>query len=47
MKLQKLFLEAQNKWNNGYSQSRLVDFVYTNSNNDKQASVILNKILTR
>ncbi len=45
MTFQKLFAEAQVKYYNGYSQSRLVDFVFTNSNNDKQATIILNKIL--
>ena len=45
MTFQKLFLEAQVKFINGYSQSRLVDFVFTNANNDTQANKILNKIL--
>jgi hypothetical protein len=45
MTFQKLFLEAQAKFNNGYSESRLVDFVFTNSNNDTQANKILNEIL--
>ncbi len=45
MTLQKLFLEAETKWINGYSQSRLVDFVFENANNDTQATKILNRIL--
>lgn len=45
MTLQKLFQEAQNRYFNGYSESRLVDFVYQNANNDTQAEKILNKIL--
>ena len=44
MSLQKLFQEAQNRYYNGYSESRLVDFVYQNANNDTQAEIILNKI---
>jgi len=45
MTFQELFLEAETKWINGYSQSRLVDFVFENSNNDTQATKILNRIL--
>tara|TARA_Y100001938_G_scaffold131977_1_gene189693 strand:- start:116 stop:256 length:141 start_codon:yes stop_codon:yes gene_type:complete len=45
MTLQQLFEEAQNRYFNGYSESRLVDFVYQNANNDTQAEKILNKIL--
>ena len=45
MSLQQLFQEAQNRYLNGYSQSRLVDYVYQNANNDTQAEKILNKIL--
>ena len=45
MTLQQLFQEAQTRFNNGYSQSRLVDFVFQNANNDTQAIKILNKIL--
>ena len=45
MTLQQLFQEAQNRYANGYSESRLVDFVYQNANNEKQAIKILNKIL--
>jgi len=45
MTFQELFLEAETKWINGYSQSRLVDFVFENSNNDTQATKILNQIL--
>ena len=33
------------KYINGYSQSRIVDFVYENANNDTQAEKILNIIL--
>ena len=45
MQLQQLFQEAQTRFNNGYSQSRLVDFVFQNANNETQAIKILNKIL--
>ena len=45
MTFQTLFSEAQSRYYNGYSQSRLVDFVFTNANNDKQATIIINKIL--
>jgi len=45
MTLQQLFQEAQTKWINGYSQSRLVDFVFANAKNDTQANKILSKIL--
>jgi hypothetical protein len=45
MKLQQLFQEAQNRFNNGYSESRLVDFVFANAKNEAQANVILRKIL--
>ena len=44
MYLQKLYEEALSKWYNGYSQSRLVDFVFENANNAKQAEIILTKI---
>ena len=47
MKLQQLFEEAKNKYFNGYSESRLVDFVYENSNNDTQAEIILWKIFKK
>ncbi len=46
MKFQQLFLEAESKLFNGYSQSRLVDFVFKNANNDIQAEFILNKLLS-
>ena len=45
MTLQQLFQEAQNRYNNGYSQSRLVDFVFVNAKNLTQANKILSKIL--
>jgi len=45
MTLQQLFQEAKNRYNNGYSQSRLVDYVYQNANNTIQAEKILNKII--
>lgn len=46
MSLQQLFQEAQNKYINGYSQNRLVDFVYLNANNDIQAKKVLDIILS-
>jgi len=45
MTLQELFQEAQTKWINGYSESRLVDFIFSNAKNDTQANKILSKIL--
>tara|TARA_R110002110_G_scaffold128587_4_gene308313 strand:+ start:531 stop:674 length:144 start_codon:yes stop_codon:yes gene_type:complete len=45
MTLQQLFQEAQNRYLNGYSESRIVDYVYKNANNDFQAEKILDKIL--
>ncbi len=39
-----LFLNAQQKYINGYSQSRLVDYVYTNAYSDEEATQILRKI---
>jgi hypothetical protein len=45
MSLQQLFQEAQNRYQNGYSESRLVDYVFQNANNETQATKILNKIL--
>ena len=45
MTLQELFKEAKNRYINGYSQSRLVDYVYQNSNNTIQAKKILNKLI--
>ena len=46
MKLQQLFLEAESKLFNGYSNSRLVEFVFNEANNDIQAEFILNKLLS-
>tara|TARA_R100001510_G_C7448806_1_gene74679 strand:+ start:93 stop:230 length:138 start_codon:yes stop_codon:yes gene_type:complete len=45
MKLQTLLQEANFRYTNGYSQSRIVDFVYENANNETQAEKILNIIL--
>jgi len=45
MTLYQLFQEAQNRYASGYSESRLVDFVYQNAKNENQAIKILNKIL--
>ena len=45
MSLQQLFQEAKNRYQNGYSESRLVDYVFLNANNETQATKILNKIL--
>tara|TARA_R100000329_G_scaffold45148_1_gene42294 strand:+ start:7071 stop:7250 length:180 start_codon:yes stop_codon:yes gene_type:complete len=47
MTLQKLLEEAQNRYHNGYSESRLVDFVFENANNETQAEIILWKILKK
>lgn len=40
-----LFSEAKSKWLNGYSQSRLVDYVFSQTTDDDEATKILNKIL--
>tara|TARA_R110000803_G_scaffold7726_1_gene24882 strand:+ start:292 stop:432 length:141 start_codon:yes stop_codon:yes gene_type:complete len=45
MTLQQLFQEAQNRYFNGYTESRLVDYVFLNANNKTQATKIINKIL--
>jgi hypothetical protein len=45
MNVQTLLQEAEVKYTNGYSQSRIVDFVYENANNETQAEKILNIIL--
>ena len=45
MKLQELHAEAMLKLVFGWSESRIVDFVYQNANNDKQAKKILTKVL--
>ena len=47
MTLQQLFEEAQNRYFNGYSESRLVDYVFLNAKNKTQATKILNKILNK
>tara|TARA_B100000902_G_C27303377_1_gene914067 strand:- start:499 stop:696 length:198 start_codon:yes stop_codon:yes gene_type:complete len=47
MSLQQLFQEAQNRYQNGYSESRLVDYVFLNAKNRTQATKILNKILNK
>ena len=40
-----LFLNAKQKYINGYSQSRLVDYFYRNAHSDEEATQILNDIL--
>ena len=44
MTIQSLLEEAEYKYFSGYSQSRVVDFVYENANNDSQATKILKKL---
>ena len=39
-----LFSEAESLFANGYSRSRLVEFVFNNANNDAQAEYILDEI---
>ena len=45
MEFQTLLEEAKFRYTNGYSQSRIVDYVYENANNETQAEKILNIIL--
>lgn len=45
MNLRKLFLEAEANLNFGWSQSRVVDFVFQNAKNDKEANRILNMLI--
>jgi len=44
--MNELFLSAQQKYIKGYSQTRLVDYVYRNAETDEQATNIIRKILT-
>lgn len=44
MRIQALLEEAEYRFHSGYSQSRIVEFVYENSNNDTQAEKVLNII---
>ena len=44
MTMQSLLEEAEYKYFAGYSQSRVVDFVYENAKNDTQATKILKKL---
>tara|TARA_R110002073_G_scaffold290326_1_gene455275 strand:- start:291 stop:431 length:141 start_codon:yes stop_codon:yes gene_type:complete len=44
MNIQTLFSEAESKLICGWSESRIVDFVFQNANNDSQAEKILNKL---
>jgi len=44
MTMQSLLEEAKYHYFAGYSQSRVVDFVYENAKNDTQATKILRKI---
>ena len=44
MNIQTLFSEAEAKLICGWSESRIVDFVFQNANNDSQAEKILNKL---
>tara|TARA_R110000764_G_scaffold86056_1_gene166687 strand:- start:19229 stop:19375 length:147 start_codon:yes stop_codon:yes gene_type:complete len=45
MTLRKLFLEAEAKLICGWSDSRVVDFVLQNANNDIEANRILNMLI--
>ena len=38
MEFQTLLEEAKFRYTNGYSQSRIVDYVYENANNETQAN---------
>ena len=45
MTLYKLSIEAEVKLRNGWSMSRIIDFVFQNANNDVQANKILDILL--
>jgi len=45
MTLYKLSIETENKLRNGWSMSRIIDYVFRNANNDAQANKILDIIL--
>jgi len=45
MTLYKLSIEAEVKLRNGWSMSRIIDFVFQNANNDAQANKILDILL--
>lgn len=46
MNVQTLYEEAEAKLICGWSESRVVDFVMENANNDNQANKILNKLFS-
>ena len=46
MNVQTLFSEAEAKLICGWSESRVVDFILQNANNDNQANKILNKLFS-
>tara|TARA_R110000803_G_scaffold10147_1_gene31379 strand:- start:169 stop:333 length:165 start_codon:yes stop_codon:yes gene_type:complete len=46
MTLYKLSIEAENKLRNGWSMSRIIDYVFQNANNDAQAEKILDILLS-
>jgi hypothetical protein len=45
MTLYKLSIEAEVKLRNGWSMSRIIDFVFQNANNDAQANKILDMLI--
>tara|TARA_R110000765_G_scaffold203561_1_gene308683 strand:- start:502 stop:645 length:144 start_codon:yes stop_codon:yes gene_type:complete len=46
MNLRELFLETEAKLICGWSESRIVDFVFQNAKNDKEANRILNMLFS-
>tara|TARA_R110000823_G_C15800139_1_gene487080 strand:- start:81 stop:263 length:183 start_codon:yes stop_codon:yes gene_type:complete len=46
MTLYKLSIEAENKLRNGWSMSRIIDYVFQNANNDSQANKIIDILLS-
>jgi hypothetical protein len=46
MTLYKLSIEAENKLRNGWSMSRIIDYVFQNANNNAQAEKILDILLS-
>ena len=45
MTIYKLSIEAEVKLRNGWSMSRIIDYVFQNANNDTQANKILDILL--
>lgn len=44
MNIARTLKEAEIRLENGYSRSRIVDFVVTHTNNDTQANMVLKRV---